>query len=405
MKKLRGIWGIIIAVLVVFSVIFGALIFSADASSGPASTGLNQLSGYGIANETSAVWGLNATGHTAHWYSLSFTVDKTTNSISITQTPAKEKISLIIIQTKNLSQSVYDLLQNGALFTYATFSLTGTNTNLTDAYMYFGSPVNATSDNARADKGITNYVMNQTLFDAQQSNFNTPVQLDMITYLASDFHTSAQYAFFVNQSKNGTGVYTSFSISFTQYFEYTTGQQYPLVTYIASFGLAILVLAMFVTYLAAPEYEGGEEDRAKAFQTKKEIGVAVAGLAGILAVLVIEGFVGNITPQGGWGAAIASLFLFGLFTYAYTEIPQRQRYGRTIGIGLLGVVIGFILNMFLPFGTITYNFMTSSNIIALVYGWLAAIFFIVIAYYGLIDTKRYKLRRREHTHKAKELKA
>ena len=403
MKKLRGIWGIIIAVLVVFSAIFGGLIFSADASSGPASTGLNQLSGFGIANETSAVWGLNATGHTAHWYSLAFTLDNKTNSVTF-HTPAGEHISLIVVQTKNLSQEVYDLLQNGGLFTYETFSLTGTNTNLTDAYMYFGSPVNATSDNARADKGITNYVMNQTLFDAQQSNFNTPVQLDMITYLASDYKTTAQYAFFLNQSTNKTG-YQQATITFSQYFEYTTGQQYPLVTYISAFGLAVMVLAMFVTYLAAPEYEGGEEDRAKAFQTRKEIGVAVAGLAGILAVLVIEGFVGNITPQGGWGAAIASLFLFGLFTYAYTELPQRQRYGRTLGIGLLGVVIGFILNMFLPFGTIEYNFMTSSNIIALANGWLTVVFFIVIAYYGLVDTKRYKLRRRAHEHRAKHLKA
>ena len=61
--------------------------------------------------------------------------------------------------------------------------------------------------------------------------------------------------------------------------------------------------------------------------------------------------------------------------------------------------------MFLPFGTIEYNFMTSSNIIALANGWLTVVFFIVIAYYGLVDTKRYKLRRRAHEDGAKHLKA
>lgn len=405
MKKIRGIWGIIIAVLVIVSVPLGAYVFSADASTGPTSAGLNTLSGYGIANETSAVWLLNESGHTAKWYSASFTVDKTTNSISFS-TPSNVKISLVIVQTKNISQDVYDLLQNAALFTYSTLTLSGTgiHTNLTDAYMYFGEPVNATSTNAVADKGITDYAMNQTLFDAQASYFGSSVQLNPITYLASGFTSTPQYAFHLNQSKNATG-FQSASITFTQYFEYTNGQKFPLVTYIASIGLVILLLAIYVTYLAAPAYEGGEEGRAKAFQTRREMGVALVGIAGALGILVIEGFVGSITPLGGWGSAIASLFFFGLFIFAYTEIPERQRYSRTMGVGLIGMVLGFVLNMFWPFGTIVFNFMTSPNVVALIYGWLAVIFFIVIAYYGLIDTKRYKLRKIRRDQSARKLKA
>ena len=403
MKKLRGIWGIIIALLVVISVPLGAYVFSADASIGPSSAGLNTLAGVGIANETSAVWLLNESGNSAHWYQASFTVDKTTNSITIT-TPPKEKISTVIVQTKNISQDVYDELQNGALFTYSDLTITGVNTNLTSAYMYFGEPVNATSVNSIGDKGITDYAMNQTLFDAQASYFGSSVQLNPITYLASGFTSTPQYAFHLNQSKNATG-FQSASITFTQYFEYTNGQKFPLVTYIASIGLVILLLAIYVTYLAAPAYEGGEEGRAKAFQTRREMGVALVGIAGALGILVIEGFVGSITPLGGWGSAIASLFFFGLFIFAYTEIPERQRYSRTMGVGLIGMVLGFVLNMFWPFGTIVFNFMTSPNVVALIYGWLAVIFFIVIAYYGLIDTKRYKLRRIRRNQSARKLKA
>ena len=402
MKHLRGIWGILIAVLVIFSVTLGAELFSANASTGPTSSGLNVLGEYGIANETSAVWGLNVTGNSAHWYSLSFTVNKGTNTITFS-TPAKEKISLIIVQTKNISQTVYDLWQTAALFSYNTFTLTGVNTNLSSAYMYFGEPVNATSLNAKADKGITGYVMNQTLYDAQASYFGSSIQLNPITYISSAWGSTEQFAFYVNQSKNATG-FQSASISFSQYFEYTSGQKYPLITYIYSIAFVILLIAIYVTYLAAPEYEGGEDNRARAFQTRKEIGVTIIGIGGALAVVVIEGFVGNITPQGGWGAAIASLFLFGLFTYAYTEIPERQKYQRTMGIGLIGMILGFIGNMFLPFGTMVYNGMVSGNVMALIYGWLAVGFFLALAYYGLMDTKRYKLRRKHHV-KERQLRA
>lgn len=406
MKKIRGIWGIIIAVLVIVSVPLGAYVFSADASTGPTSAGLNTLSGYGIANETSAVWLLNESGHTAKWYSASFTVSKPTNSISFS-TPSNVKISLVIVQTKNISQDVYDLLQNAALFTYSTLTLSGTgiHTNLTDAYMYFGEPVNATSTNAVADKGITDYAMNQSLYDAQASYFGSAVQLSPIPYLASSFTTTAQYAFYLNQSKNATGVINPVTMDFTQYFEYTSGQHYPLITYIASMGLVVLLLAIYITYLAAPAYQGGEEERAKAFQTRKERGVALVGVAGALGILVIEGFVGSITPLGGWGAAIASLFFFGLLIFAYTEVPERQKYSRTMGVGLIGMVVGFILNMFWPFGTIVFNFMDSRNIMALIYGWLAVIFFIAIAYYGLINTKRYRLAKARKEPSARKMKA
>ena len=69
---------------------------------------------------------------------------------------------------------------------------------------------------------------------------------------------------------------------------------------------------MFVTYLAAREYEGDEEERARAFQTKREIGLVIVGIAGAVAILIIEGFLGSYTPTGGWGAAMASWFFFGL---------------------------------------------------------------------------------------------
>ena len=406
MKKLRGIWGIIIALLVVVSVPLGAYVFSADASVGPSSAGLNTLAGYGIANETSAVFLLNDSGSTVHWIQATFTVNKPGNSITIT-VPPKDKISQVIVQTKNISQDVYDLLQHGALFTYTELTITGAvNTNLTSAYMYFGVPINATSTNSIGDKGITDYAMTQPLYDEQASYFGSSIQLNPVTYMASSFSSTAQYQFNLNESKNATGSYTTFTMAFQQYFQYTTGQEYPLVTAIASIALVILVFAIYITYLAAPAYDGGEEERAKAFQTRKEIGIAAVGIAGAIGILIIEGFVGTLTPLGGWGAAIASLFFFGLFIFAYTEIPQRQKYSRTMGIGLIGMVVGLIVNMFWPFGSMVYNFMVSPNVVALIYGWLAVVFFLVIAYYGLIDTKRYRLRRRDERRErsAKRLK-
>jgi hypothetical protein len=404
MRKLRSIYGVIVVLLVVVSVALGGYIFSADASTGPSTTGLNTLNGYGVVNETSAVWALNDSGKTATWYSLAFTKDASTNSITFS-TPLGKDISVIIVQTKNISQDVYDLLQNGLLYSYATFSLSGTGKgNLTSANMYFGEPVNATSTNAVSDKGITDYALNQSLYNAQASYFGTAVQLQIMPYLASNFGSTPQYEFHLNQSKNATtGVYNPQTITFGQYFEYTSGQQFPLVTYIAIIALFVLFTAMYITYMASPAHDAGEERRAEIFQTQKEMGLTLVSLVGVVGILLIEGFLGSITPLGGWGAAVASLFFFGLFVMAYTEVPQRQKYTRTMGIGLIGMALGLVVEMIWPFGAQVYNFMVSGNFAGMIYGWIAAFFFIGLAYVGIVNTKRYRLHPRNVHRRAERM--
>lgn len=389
MKKIKGIWGIVVALLVVFSTIFGAFTFGALANAEKNTTGLNELGNFTIPNEVSAVWGLNESSHT--WYSLVFTKGATSITFS---TPLHQQINMILIQTKNLSQEAFHLLQNGLLFQYVGISLTGTgiHTNLSAAYMYFGTPINATGVSTVTDKGITDYAMNQTLYNSQVSNLGTGFQLNPIKYFASAISSTPQYAMQLNESKNATGVYSPVTVTFTQYFEYS--QKLPLYDYVALVGLIILVIALVVTYYAAPEHWAEEETRAGKLQVKRELPWSIVGLAIFGVILAIMALMGQFSPLFGYGGALAFLFGSGLFMFGYSEAPKRQKYHVTLGWGALGGVIFAVINLFLPFATITFNMIMAPRLLENIYGWLSVLFFFGLMYMGLMNVKRYNLRPR-----------
>ena len=387
--KTKGIGAVIVALLVVFGAVFGVIILGSVASAGKTSQGLYDLSNYSINNEVSSVWGYNTSAHT--WNDLTFV--KGTSSITIT-TPLHQQITRILVLTQNASQDVYHLLQNGLLFTYSKLSIssTGGHANLSSAYMYFGTPVNDTGTTALSDKGISDYVVNQTLYGPSVDNFGHNVQLSAVPYFASSFAGSAQYLFTLNQTKNATGVYSSQSITFTQYFEYA--QHFTLVSYVGLILLAFVALTILFLYMMVPEHYGQEEERAKAFQTRHEMPYALLGVGIIMIVAAIVGFMGTFSPLFGWGGAIALLFGFGLFTTIYTSEPTRQRYSRAMVWGISGAVLLLVVNLFVPFGPITYNLATSGSLIADIAGWMSVLVMLGLAYIGLINTKRYRLRER-----------
>lgn len=387
--KAKGIGAIIVTLLVVFGAIFGVLVLGSVASAGKTSQGLYDLQNYSINNEVTSVWGYNTSSHT--WYDLTFT--KGTSSITVT-TPLHQQISKVEILTQNASQDVYHLLQNGLLFTYAKLSITSTggHSNLSSAYMYLGLPVNDTGTTALNDKGVSDYVVNQTLYGPSTNNFGHNVQLSVIPYFASNFAGSAQYVFNLNQTKNATGVYSSQSIVFTQYFEYA--QHFTLVTYVGLILLFFVALTLLFLYMMLPEHYGEEEARAKTLQTKRELPYAMVGVGILVIVAAIVGFMGTFSPLFGWGGAIALLFGFGLFVTVYTSEPTRQRYSTTMVWGIAGAVLLEVVNLFVPFGPITYNLATSGSLIANIAGWSSVLVMIGMSYIGLINTKRYKLRER-----------
>ena len=387
--KTKGIGAIIVALLVVFGAVFGVLVLSSVASAGKTSQGLYDLSNYTVNNEVSSVWGYNSTAHT--WHDLSFT--KGTSSITVT-TPLGQQVTRVLILTQNASQDVYHLLQNGLLFSYSKLSITSTggHANLSSAYMYFGTQVNDTGTTSLGDKGVSDYVLNQTLYGPSVDNFGHNIQLSAIPYFASNFAGSPQYAFYLNQSKNATGVYSSQSLTFTQYFEYA--QHFTLVSYVGLILLVFVGVTILFLYMIVPEHYGEEEQRAKAWQTRRELPYAMLGLAIILILAAVVGFMGTFSPLFGWGGAIALLFGFGLFVTVYTSEPTRQRYSSAMVWGISGAVLLEVVNLFVPFGPITYNLATSGSLIADIAGWMSVLVMLGLAYIGLINTKRYRLRER-----------
>lgn len=388
-KKIKGIWGILVVLLVVFSSVFGAFTFGSLANAAKSQTGLNELGNYTIPDEVSAVWGLNTTSH--DWYALTFTKGATDITFS---TPLHIQIGVILIQTKNLSQDAFNLLQRGLLYQYATVALTGTgiHTNLSSAYFYLGTPVNASGTTSVSDKGITSYSLNDTLYSSQVSNLGNAFQVNPIRYFASDITSKPQYLLTLNESKNATGVYSPVTVTFTQYFEYA--QKLPLYDYVAFLGLFFIIAATFVVYYASPEHYAEEEDRAVAKQVKRELPYALIGLAIFAIAFAIMGIMGFLSPLFGWGGSIAFLFGAGIFMLGYTEMPKRRRYDVALGWGIVGGTLFAILNVFLPFGTIVYNMIVAPGLIENIYGWLSLLFIFAVIYIGLINTKRYNLRPR-----------
>ena len=390
--KAKGIGAIILALVVVFGAIFGILVLGSVASAGKTNQGLYSNSNYSIAHEISSAWGYNTSDHT--WYSLTFTVDKATHSVALV-TPLHEQMNSILILTDNSSQDVYNLLQNGNLFTYSNIAITttGPKANLSDAFMYFGTPVNASSTTSQGDKGISDYLLNQTLYSSSVNELGHNLQLSGIPYFASLFTSMPAYLIQLNQSLYSTSkTCNSLTITFTQYFEYA--QHFALVDDVGLILLAFVFATIFIIYAISPEHYGPEEERARAFQTRRELPYTIVGVGILVIILAIIGFMGTFTPLGGWGGAIAMLFGFGLFVTVYTSEPTRLKYSTAMLWGITGAATLFVLNLFVPFGPITYNLATSPSLIASIAGWLDVLAMLGLAYIGLINTKRHKLRER-----------
>ena len=382
-------------VLVILFVAFvgGGLLVGATVAGQNSTSGLNTLSGYNAAGEVSDEWGLNASSHT--WYAATMTLNKATGQITGTF-PAHIKISEIIVQTKNSSQSASKLYGNDLVFTYQTFSLPSGYGNLTSAYLYFGYPVNATGTTALSDKGITGFVYNLTLYSGSVNNFGQTVQVPSNAMQQSDPGSMPQAVFYLNESSKAN-LTTGLTFTYTQYWQYTVAKPIagldPL-TFDGIFALALIALGGFLLYRIIPVGYGKENSRVQMFQAKRERTWTMVAIALLLIMFVVIGWLGAASPLFGMGSAFALLAFGAMFAITYSSAPDSRKYSTEVGYLVLGGAVGVVVNLFTGFGTIAWNFLLNGNPLDAIAAMAYLIVTLPALYIGLQNTKRSHLKAR-----------
>ena len=385
MKTNTRLWVIIIGLLIVFAGAFGILVIGGEAAQAKSNGGLNVVKDYNVGNEVSEIWGLNTTAHT--WKQATLT-GAGTDAITATF-PVKFTVDRVIIMTDNASQSVYNLLVKSAYYEYT--DLTSSGGKITNLYQYFGQYVNDSGTTSISDKGITGYALNFSLYGPSTDLFGHNPAVNLLQLFASPWSGTAQYQLQVNSTVNAT---TAFSFTFTQYFE--SSVSFNLVDLVSYFMLAFLLLGTLFLWYATPEHYGDEEERSAAKQARNELPLAIIIGAVGLFIFAVVGEMGNISPLFGYGGATMGLLVGGLLTFTYTAVATRQKYHYTAFVFLVGEALGILLNILVPDGTIYANYAASANVLGSLLGWYVVVFALFLTVIGVLNTKRYKLRPREH---------
>ena len=384
--KYRSVGAILLfLVLAIFMVASMGYVFSAQDQSAANTGGLNTASGYSVANEISAAWILQ--NHT--YYAMTIVADKATGQVTLTA-PLGVKGSVIYIQTDNSSQSAWKLLNQNDLYTYMQIGSSNLKGTITAAYMYFGSPVNDTGTTAVADKGITGYTVNTTMYSSSVNQLGKAVQIPADDMLFSLPSSTPQYMIQVNGTAANTSLAESFTV--TQYWQYTA--HYPLVTEIFLIALVFDGILGYLFYRALPEHYGPEEDRVVRWQSKKEARTTYEGIALLGITLIFLGYAGEFTPIFGWASAIAFLSGFALFVNLLTADTHSHTYGRAILVGFLGGAALVVVQLFVAFGSAEYDALISGYFVAALQAFVYIGIMLVVSYFGILNTKRVHLRER-----------
>ena len=408
--KSKGIGALLVVLIVILGGTGAIFVVGSMDQSAFNSTGASNIAGYGIAHEVTAVFGYNDTGKT--WYTATLTKTDgsgaTPDSVKAVFTFARNAtdvgINVLMIQTGNSSQDVYNLLQQNALFEVSgltsSTTITGVTEKISAAGLFFGQAVNATATSAFSDKGVTLSDYNFSLYSNTTNNLNNKTaSLGAMNMFASLPTAEPQYIFWITPSTTAVStnvVSPTITITFYQNFQRPFGLQ--AYTDVGLIVLAFGALAGFIAYLATPEHYNREEIRAGKWYNKQsgESTTRIYAAIGLdLVIFAFIGALGTITPfLGGWGGALAFLFGFGVVIWAYTSIPKKQKYSDALLLGTAGGVVVLLLNYYLPFGTVYYNMAISTNDIALIGAAVMVIVTLAITVLGIMDTGRYNLRER-----------
>lgn len=405
--KTRGIGALLVALIVILSASGAIVLLGQMDTSQFNATGASNVAGYGIAHEVTSVFGFNDTSKT--WYTATLT--KTDGSgaapdsikavFSFARNATNVGIDVLMIQTGNSSQDVYNLLQQNILFgafgLTSSTTVTGITEKVSAAGLFFGKAVNATAVTAFSDKGVSLSDYNYSLYSNTTNNLNNKTaSLSALNMFASIPTSEPQYVFWITPSTAAVSTNVaspSITINFYQNFQRTAGME--MYSDVGLITLAFVVLGAAIAYVSTPEHYEGENKRAEKWYGGENTARIYEAVGLALIVSIFIGALGMFSPLlGGWGGALAFLVAFSVGIWVYTAIPRRQTYTKAVLTGTGVGFLGFILNIEIPFGTVGYNMVISTNLIAEMASVALVILALGILGIGAMNTKRYKLRER-----------
>ncbi len=106
------------------------------------------------------------------------------------------------------------------------------------------------------------------------------------------------------------------------------------------------------------------------------VGIIVLGIA-----VSISYFLGSTGMFAlGSGGVIMGLLLGGTLGYAYAAINRRRRYDYTLGIVILGYLLGaYVIEIFIPDGQFLANLATTGSL-----GWILYLFYGLVIFMLLV---------------------
>ena len=132
---------------------------------------------------------------------------------------------------------------------------TTSQTNLTGAAFYMGVAVNSSALTAQGDKGVSNFLVDQTIYSSTVNKLNQVVELPVLQLLGSKA-TSTGIMYLGLSQGSGFKNTSAVSIVLTQEFGHT--QQYNILTGTEAFMLVLALVEILLVYIVIPRHKEWE---------------------------------------------------------------------------------------------------------------------------------------------------
>lgn len=247
-------------ILLIFAAVVGGFGFQMAEAGGNSNGQLTQSSGIGHTIQQAFGWDPVTNEYVAGEINIGATGSITASNATISF-PVGMEITQIWVFTNNNSFNVLGLLTNSTIYNYANLQIVKTShnaVNLSGVDLYMGHAVNSSVNSSYGDKGVSNYLINETLYSSTVNNLGDAVELPVLQLLASSFTAKAVFSISLTISSgwktaNATDGGSQVSVDLTQYFAHTAS--YNIFQDSAAIMVVLGLMLMIFVYFGIPRHD------------------------------------------------------------------------------------------------------------------------------------------------------
>ena len=168
--------------------------------------------------------------------------------------PTGDAISFVWVFTNNDTWDANALLSNATVYNQMNVKIAAASqTNLTGVAFYMGVAVNSSALTAQGDKGVSNFLVEQTIYSSTVNKLNQVVELPVLQLLGSKATSTGIIYIGLSQGSGFNKTGSVVSIVLTQEFGHT--QQYNILTGTEAFMLVLALLEILLVYIVIPRHK------------------------------------------------------------------------------------------------------------------------------------------------------